>query len=118
MVLVVGTVLTLVLFGILHRIAGGAKQLRGQQDRAQAIWLAEAALERAAVRLAADPSYVGETWQLPPQRLDGRRAGRVAIVVEPLSGQPRQRLVRVVADFPDHPQERTRQSKQVVLELP
>lgn len=118
LVLVVGTVLILVLLGVLRRIASQAQQQRGQQNQAQAVWLAESALQRAAARLATDASYRGETWQLPPEQLDGRHPGRVAISVERLSGPPSRHAVRVVADFPDHPQDRVRRSTQLVLELP
>ena len=117
LVIGVGTLLTLVLLGTLQLLGNDAQQLRGQQDRLQARWLAESALERAAAQLAAQPNYSGETWQIPSEQLDGRHAGRVEISVAPISSHPARRLVHVVADFPDHPQQRVRQSRQAVLEL-
>jgi len=94
----------------------GARQL-------QARWLAESALERAAARLAADPKYSGETWSLPAGALGGRdgavvKIEVVKIEVETAAGQPARRLVRVQADYPDHPHLRVRHTRQLAVEIP
>ena len=42
--------------------------------KAQARWLVESGVERAAAKLAADPAYAGETWNIPAAELgDGRQ---------------------------------------------
>jgi type II secretory pathway component PulK len=90
-----------------------------EQDvwRAQAGWLAESALDRAAERLAADPAYRGETWNLSADDLESGRAAVVVIEVEEIEGNVRGRRVVVRADYPDDPHKRVRETKQVVLEI-
>jgi len=90
-------------------------QLAGQN--LQAAWLAESGLQRAAARLAADPEYSGETWSVPAAELDGRHAGKVAVTVRPAADSPRRRIVRVTAVFPDDPLFRTRQTKEIIIDL-
>jgi hypothetical protein len=41
------------------------RQMRHEQNRVQAFWLAESGLNRAAMKLNADPQYVGEEWRVP-----------------------------------------------------
>ena len=83
----------------------------------QAMWLAESGLERAAARLAADAAYEGETWHLPADLLGTLYEGVVKIQVETIPDKPQRRLVHVEADYPDHPQQRARHSKQVVMQM-
>jgi len=83
----------------------------------QAAWLAESALERAAARLAADADYPGENWKLPAEAFGGHHGAAVTIEVLGVSKRPDCRLVRVRADYPDHPQHRSRESKQVLVQL-
>jgi Tfp pilus assembly protein PilX len=92
-------------------------RLGAEALRLQCAWLAESALERAAWRLAADPKYPGETWNLPADTFGGSDPAAVTIQVEPIPEQPMRRLVRVRADYPDHPEDRVRLSRQAVVEL-
>lgn len=84
----------------------------------QARWLVESSLERAAARLAVDSKYAGETWSIAAATFQGRDGAVVRIRVETVPNQPARRLVRAEADFPDDPQLRVRQAKQVVVEIP
>lgn len=68
--------------------------------RMQAEWLAESGLARASARLAADPGYKGETWELSPAALGSDEAGVVRIAVEPVESDKARRRVRVVAEYP------------------
>lgn len=90
---------------------------RTELFRLQSCWLAESALERAAWRLASDPSYAGETWNIPAEALGTTDPAAVTIQVEPLASQPAGRLVRVQAHYPDHPQHRVRQTRQAVIRV-
>jgi hypothetical protein len=82
----------------------------------QAQWLGEAALERAAARLAKDPKYDGETWTVPAKEFVANRAGVARIQVEKDADHPGRRLVRVEAVYPDDPVHCCRWEKQVVME--
>jgi type II secretory pathway component PulK len=66
--------------------------------RAQARWLAEGGAERASAKLAADPAYGGETWDVPAEALDGRHAAEVRIAVAPAAAGARR--VTVTARYP------------------
>ena len=100
------------------KIAAARRQvMQTELWRAQATWLAESGLERAAWRLAADADYTGETWTLSADQLSGTDAAVVRIEVEAVPQQPNRRLVRIQVDYPDHPQHRSRQSKQAVVEV-
>lgn len=85
-------------------VLGLLRVRRGWEDdqlrRIQAAWLAEGGAERAASRLSADPSYPGETWEIPAESLDGRRAAEVLIAVAPLPGDSGSRRITVTARYP------------------
>lgn len=120
-ILVVVIVCVMVALALLSSIVKLAAVGRHTFDRqlweAQASWLAESGLERAAWRLAADPDYTGETWTVPAEELAASDAAVVEIQVEPIPERPGRRLVRVRADYPDHPEHRARQSRQAVVQL-
>jgi Tfp pilus assembly protein PilV len=88
------------------------------QWKTQSRWLVESGMERAAAKLAADPAYAGETWNIPAAELGTEDNGVVRIEVKPVDGQPSRRAVRIEADFPDDPVHRTRQEKEIVIEIP
>ena len=56
-------------------------EIRAQERRLQAEWLAEAGLRRALARLDADPGYSGETWNIDARELDSADAATVTITV-------------------------------------
>jgi Tfp pilus assembly protein PilX len=89
--------------------------IRAEERRLQADWLAESGMERAAGRLAVDPDYRGETWEVAAADLGGGDPGRVTIAVEARPDDPRRRLVAVQADYPTDPDRRARSSKRLVI---
>jgi type II secretory pathway component PulK len=88
-----------------------------RQWAVQAGWLAEAGVERAVARLAADAAYTGETWNVAAEELAGRNSAAVKIRIETIDDQPDRRIVRVEADYPDDPQYRARQLKQIAVDI-
>ncbi|NQU24752.1 MAG: hypothetical protein HQ567_26005 [Candidatus Nealsonbacteria bacterium] len=107
-----------VFLSILKMTAAGRNVLQSESQRIQAEWLAESALQRAAARLAADPDYAGETWNVSAVGLSMPQSAKVRIDVEPVAGRADRRLVRVRADYPDHPHYRVRYEKQTVVHAP
>ncbi len=83
----------------------------------QTRWLAEAGVERAVARLAADAGYTGETWNIPADEIAGGKGGVVRIRTETIAGSPEGRTIRVEADYPDDPQHHCRQVKQIVADI-
>jgi Tfp pilus assembly protein PilX len=117
-VVLVCAMVALVIFASIVKLAAAGRRMADERSwEVQAIWLAESGLERAAWRLTADADYTGETWTLSADQLAAADGAVVEIQVEPIPEQPNRRLVRVQADYPDHPQHRARQSKQVVVQL-
>ena len=86
-------------------------QVLQEQWQIQAESLAASALDRAAVQLATDANYSGETWLPAPD--DSTPIGRVLIEVIPSDpAQPGRTAIRVVADVPDAPQRRARVTRE------
>lgn len=116
---IVCTAVASVMFlAIVQMAAAERNALRVEAWRQQARWLAESALDRAAARLAGDPDYQGETWNVPAAELDSPDAAVVEIEVRSVPEQPHRRVVLVRADYPDDPQHRARRSKQINVQLP
>ena len=111
-------VATAAMYSLVRLAMGQRVRVEAESRRLQCVWLAESALDRAAWRLAADPKYPGETWKVAADALGGTDPAVVLIQVEPLPEQPMRRLVRVRADYPDHPIDRVRLSKQAVVGFP
>jgi type II secretory pathway component PulK len=115
-VVIVCVVVATVICGLLLKMAVLGRETADAQHRSeQARWLAEAGIERAAARLAADARYSGETWTLPPAELP--RGGQVRIAVETPPGTPARRLVRVVAQYPDDPRYGCRCQKEIMVDV-
>jgi Tfp pilus assembly protein PilX len=106
-------------------------QVRSQEHRLQAEWLAESGLDRALARLAADGNYSGENWSIGAQDLSlpkspstGQRSGAAAepaativIAVDRVAQQANRRRIRVQADYGLDPPARFRHTKQVLINL-
>jgi Tfp pilus assembly protein PilX len=101
---------------LLRTAAAARRAAETRLRHAQAQWLAESGLERAAARLAVDPRYAGEVWSTAAGELDGG-TGVVRIEVDAAAARPDCRIVRVRADFPDDPHDRARQTKEVLIRL-
>ena len=98
------------------------RQLRALEDQAQAVWLAESGIERAAWQLLVNPAYAGETWQIAAAELGGQRGGVVTIRIDKPAAEAESdaahlRTVVVTADFPAQSEHRARHSKQLNLTL-
>lgn len=88
------------------------RQVRREQIRLQAEWLAEAGLERGAARLRRDPAYQGEQWQIPPEQLDGRHSALVQITVRPDEETDRATTLNTVATYPEETEHRAQVTRQ------
>ena len=96
--------------GLVHRRA------EVSQRSLQAQWLAEAGVQRAAARLAADPAYRGETWRLAAQDLGGRDEAEIRIKVEKRAGPAGRSTIRVEADYPPAADLRCRQVEEIMVD--
>lgn len=115
--LVAIAIASVVLLAIVKTAVAERRAMDVRQWQAQALWLADSGLERAAARLAADPDYRGETWHVPADELDGKAAAVVRIEIEPDGAIESRRQIRVQADYPDTSLNRARCSRQIAVDL-
>lgn len=87
-----------------------------QINRAQASCLAESGVRLATARLAADPNYSGQTWEISPESLQGEYGATVAIEVKSAE-EENVRLVSVTANYPADPIKQARITKEITVEL-
>ncbi|MCA9121649.1 MAG: hypothetical protein H6822_36355 [Planctomycetaceae bacterium] len=71
-------------------------RLREQQQ--QAFWIADSALQRATYRLATDPDYNGETWNVS-EFLGGRPTGSAVVHIKQVSESERSHRILVDARY-------------------
>lgn len=100
--------LALIFGAILAMVVRERLVVRTHERRAQAEWLAQAGVERAAQALRSNPSYSGETWKISNKFLAGGSTGRVTIAVAAIEGQPRTKRITAIADFPVEEKRRAR----------
>jgi Tfp pilus assembly protein PilX len=106
------------LAGVLLKLSlSERRQVRMQEWRLQAEWLAESGVERAAARLADSADYAGETWKVSPEQLGAGAACVVTIEVERIDAQPTMRRVRVRADYSRDDVRAARHSKEVLVAI-
>ena len=85
--------------GMLHGALRARRQLHVERDMRQVELLLNAGIDRAALKLAADQTYAGETWTVPATELLGNGAGEVVIEAMRARGET-QWQVQVAAEFP------------------
>jgi Tfp pilus assembly protein PilV len=115
-VLAVIAVATVRMVALARTMVSSREELQTQSWQLQAGWLACSGLQRAVARLKDRPDYAGETWHVSADEIGGRVGAAVRIDVEPAAGEPGRRLVRVVANYPDSPQHRARESRQAIVQ--
>jgi Tfp pilus assembly protein PilX len=112
-VLICLIVLAMIAGAILRAGTAQREEVRDQERGLQADWLAEAGLQRALARLAADPAYHGETWEIDARALDSAEPATVVIAVERPTDDPRRRTIRARADYPRDAPRRARRTRQI-----
>jgi Tfp pilus assembly protein PilX len=94
------------------------RQETRRQHQAQALWLAESAVQRAAAQLTAAPDYQGETWQIDAEDLGDRWPAVAVIRVQKVEADESARQVSVEARYPEDEQHRIVQRRQVIIRVP
>ncbi len=84
------------------------RQAEQEQFHAQARWLAESGVDKAAALLKADDRFTGLSWSVPAKELCGRHAASVSIEVQSVENAPQRRQVSVIADLPADTEQRAR----------
>ena len=84
------------------------RQAEQEQFHAQARWLAESGVDKAAALLKADGKFSGLKLPVTAKELGGRHAASVSIEVKPVENAPQRRQVTVIADMPAEAEQRAR----------
>ncbi len=105
-----------ILVCVVRQVGMSRQTQRTSQGSVQAAWLAEAGVERAAARLAANAAYAGETWPIPAAELGGNDDAEVRIKAERMAGRSGQWKIRVEADYPTAPAFRCRRVKEILID--
>jgi Tfp pilus assembly protein PilV len=92
-------IVTSIVTAMLQNALRARRQLRAERDRRQVELLIEAGAGRAARRLASEPSFRGDTWDIPADAIVGSGAGRVTSEITPAADRENWQ-VRVVAEYP------------------
>jgi Tfp pilus assembly protein PilX len=94
-----------------HRLAHRVAQ------RAQAQWLAEAGVRRAAAQLTADPNFTGEEWSIAADDLGQSYSALVVLSIEPVADAPGSYRITAEARCPEQ-KPRVRITKTVAFTPP
>ncbi len=95
LVIVMLFVATLLMGTIVEGVLRGRRQLRQEERRLQAHWLADAGLQRARHKLRMSPDYGGDAW-----RVSGPDASGEAEIVTTVTGPSDAKQLTVVVDYP------------------
>jgi hypothetical protein len=114
MALVCLLIVMAMLGSLLLAVVHSGRQLHVERDRRQCELLLQAGLDRAAVRLARDREYSGETWDIPASELPNQGAGQVTIELS-TDENPSARRLLVAAEYPTGSERSVRRSLTVRL---
>jgi type II secretory pathway component PulK len=94
-------VVVLISGAVLQSLLVARRQSLAIEHELQAMWLAEAALERATNRLQHDSAYNGETWAVAVTKHDAKDAeGSIEIRVKQSAAAPADQQITARATFP------------------
>ena len=115
LVAMVGAVL--IAMASLMRVTSHTRHAANDLSQPQVDLLVESAVDLAKVRLASQPQYDGETWQLDKTESGLRHAAKVTIQVEP-NTDPQLRDMEVLVEFGDDSVAMLRDRRTLTISLP
>jgi type II secretory pathway component PulK len=107
-----------ILFAVLQDVVHHHRQLLIGRQQLQAVWLAQAGVDRAVAQLRASPDYRGETWRVPADDLDGFGAAEVQIRLQPIADKSSDLHLTVEAEYPTDSTRRSQQTREATIHLP
>ncbi|MCA9141559.1 MAG: hypothetical protein KDB05_02180 [Planctomycetales bacterium] len=116
MVLVALLVVTLLGAALANAFVAHRQFARHREQQQQAFWIAESALQHAAYRLATEPDYEGQTWEVTAEKLGSHHAGVAVIHIE--TGPERRQGYRIVVDasYPLNSKTQTVQHRELIVQ--
>lgn len=111
-------VLSLAVIGtLLKQTSIELKQLKKERYQIQANWLADAAGQRAVLKLRNQRYYTGETWSLSSEEIGGKFSGIVEIEIDRNPQNSQSITIRTLASYPAKVTERVRVIREWPYEL-
>ncbi len=104
------TLLAALTVSLVRLALAAQQQVVREQWRLQSVWLAESALNRAAVQLDEGGEVATDDWT-PTDIGPSALSGRVTIAVEADPNDETRLTLTATADFPDHPIDRVRTTR-------
>ena len=92
-------IVTSIVGSMLQSALRARRQLHAERNCRQAELLLEAGANRAAARLASEPDFRGDTWNLPAEAIVGHGDGRVTTEISRNEASEAWQL-RVIAEYP------------------
>ncbi len=117
-VLVFAVVILMLLTAMTKALTRDQRQVRGAQNRLQASWLAESAVQRTVSSLKESPDYEGESWDVPADKFGNEDGASVVIQVEQGDESSTSRTVLIEARFPSQSIQSVLVVREFVIELP
>jgi type II secretory pathway component PulK len=119
LIIVIVTVsVSMVLFGIwAQNMVREHRRFASQQYRIQATRLAEAGVQRAMARRAADPAFIEEAWLAPAESFGGTHGATVQIRVI-FNGEAAKLRYEATAQFPADAVRRAQVTRQIEVSIP
>ena len=125
-------VVSSLVLSMVKRALDDRRQLRQEHELQQVELLVDAGLRRAAIRLAADADFDGETWDIPATELSGHCDARIVIEVAPAPADvslaedsptegsddepaSEAQLIRVIAEYPVGSETSIRRTRTVTI---
>lgn len=91
------------------------RQIIREQNRVQAEWILESALERAAQQRLENNEYKGEVWEISPMDLGTRYAGSAEITLKTEGKDDRQISIQARVIYPENAPFSVTRTKNIVL---
>ncbi len=102
---------------LLRSLVAEHRQARLRWDQMQAFWLAESAVQRGVVRLAAMSEYAGEQWQVEVDSNGRPVRAQATIRIEAVEGDAQARRVVAEARYPAEGTAGVLQQREIVVTL-
>lgn len=117
-VLVFAVVILMLLTSMTKALTRDQRQVRAAQNRLQAFWLAESAVQRTVSSLKESPDYGGEIWDVSADMFENEDGASVVIQVEQGDESSTSRSVRIEARSPSQSIQSVLVVREFVIELP
>jgi type II secretory pathway component PulK len=106
---------SLLIAGLLRTVSMSHRQMKREEFRIQAAFLADAGCARAMARLKNNPEFKSETWAVPATELMADRTATVELTVTRDPQSLKKQTISAVVEYPSGHTDRVRITRNVAL---